>query len=309
MKHYIFKKLMLLMVVLTAFITAASCAKMTQSEKTRPGPGTQMRFLLSTGDIPTKTVNAGFKTLWEEGDMVTLIHCRSYDDNYSSTSVKALEYTATKAANAGGNVFTATICDICEMNNWYFVYPQDDRYVNPSSILFEVPEIQYQEGNNDTSHLAGKTFLLAGKETWLPAGKTPEIRMRNILSRLDFNITNTTDSDIVIRKLTFSVTTPLTGNFRLDMTSDDFPVHSYGNTFNEVTVNVSNPAYIVPGNSASFHAGVVPAKLDKGTTGTVKVTYSNSGENLLKQYIKQYEFKERIKFKGGEYSTCNLEIR
>ena len=134
------------------------------------------------------------------------------------------------------------------------------------------------------SHIAGAGFPLVGKELGVSRAEQLSVRMRNVLARFDFNVTNTTSGPIVVKGVEFTATTEITGDFVGDITSDNISWSAQKGASKKVRLTVNNAASIAAGAAEQFYAGVLPFTIPAGSSLKAKVTATDANNNEVVFY-------------------------
>lgn len=266
----------------------------------------EVSFVVNLDEMPvTKTVNNGNSTVWGEEDRITIINhdINSEDDDFRSGYL----------THRGNNEFGGRIGALSgDMFNWYFVYPYRSDNKSPKEISISVESNPTQDGNGDNkmAHLAGEGFPLYGKVTNSPKNANiPAIYMVQVLSRLDYKVTNATSNPIVVKEVEFSAPAAICGDFTGNLTVDT-PVWTAESDASKVLkLSVENGKEIAAGGMEEYFAGFVPFKLEAGKAMQVKITAvnpSNPNSNLV--YYKVYKFDDDVTFRAGQFNSFNLSF-
>lgn len=210
----------------------------------------------------TRTANAGDATEWASGDAISVIN----------TPAGEASYTAKKYSYVGsGNEFKGYVSHLADNNDWFLFYPYSADIKDPSAVKFSIASTQTQQGNSSTAHLCGSNFPLYGKSLNLPKTEQMHIAMSNIDAAIAFDLTNTEDYEIIVKEITFTALSDLSGDFVADLTKQSFEFKSNGNNSKSVTLTVANGAKLGKSAAASFYVGVVPFVAPAGSKLEVTV--------------------------------------
>ncbi|MBO6238186.1 MAG: Ig-like domain-containing protein, partial [Bacteroidales bacterium] len=223
----------------------------------------------------TKTANDGDATIWTEGDQLSVIHSAP---NATTFWLSPFTYNPFYGAYA----FYGTVSKLSANNDWYAVYPYDAKHVSAENISLDFPASQVQTGNGDTAHLAGETMPMVGKTENVARSTDLSIRMQNLLSVAEFNITNTReqeqDASIFIKSVQMTASVPIAGAFIVDLTGEKPLLTADAKATKTVTLTVRpkeednpQPLFIPYGETAKFYVAIAPFTAPAGSQFKVKV--------------------------------------
>lgn len=223
----------------------------------------------------TKTANDGDATIWTEGDQLSVIHSAP---NATTFWLSPFTYNSFY----GPYAFYGTVSKLSANNDWYAVYPYDAKHVSAENISLNFPASQVQTGNGDTAHLAGETMPMVGKTENVARTTDLSIRMQNLLSVAEFNITNTReqeqDASIFIKSVQMTASVPLAGAFTVDLTGEKPVLTAGANATKTVTLTVKpeeegnpQPLFIPFGETAKFYVAIAPFTAPAGSQIKVKI--------------------------------------
>ena len=124
------RQIILLGMMLAAIFTLTNCVK--EIDNPVPESTTEVPFEIIASVAETKTVNDGLKTLWEQGDRISLFYAISGQTTYE----KAGGYDEFIIEDVETGRFTGTLeseLDLRESYDWYAYYPRTS-----SNNLFEI---------------------------------------------------------------------------------------------------------------------------------------------------------------------------
>ena len=228
----------------------------------------------------TKTANDGDATIWTEGDQLSVIHSAP---NATTFWLSPFTYNPFY----GPYAFYGTVSKLSANNDWYAVYPYDAKHVSAENISLDFPASQVQTGNGDTAHLAGETMPMVGKTENVARATDLSIRMQNLLSVAEFNITNTReqeqDASIFIKSIQMTASVPIAGAFIVDLTGEKPVITADAKATKTVTLTVKpevednpQPLFIPYGETAKFYVAIAPFTAPAGSQVKVKVIASPS---------------------------------
>lgn len=290
-----------LFVSLAVLATGLFCFHSCNTKETSPTKGEvrDIQVTVTLDEPETKTVNSGEATLWAENDRISAIGTEFGEEKYSASY---LTYR-------GNNTFGGRVTYPGDENNWYFVYPYREDNVTPHQIHITVMGEQEQTGNNDRTHIAGTGFPLIGKILDLDRTEQMSVHMSNVLTRLDYQVTNTSNAPIVVKQVVFTTPKKIGGNFVGDMTNDNIGWTAESGASKSVTLNVTNGTEIAAGAMAEFYAGILPTTIAAGENMKVKIVAVNPsapGTDIV--YYKAFNMQSNTHLNAGKTYSFGLEF-
>ena len=286
------RQIILLGMMLAAIFTLTNCVK--EIDNPVPESTTEVPFEIIASVAETKTVNDGLKTLWEQGDRISLFYAISGQTTYE----KAGGYDDFIIEDVETGRFTGTLesgLDLQESYDWYAYYPG-----TASNNLFEIRASiggSKQKGYGNMSHLGGSPLYGLAK-TW-PAKNIPELEMRHLLSVVALNVTNNTDVPIMVTTASLTAEEDISGRYLIDITGDSVV---YTKTEDE---SVSN--------TASVDVTYGTTSLLKGESAVlylkIKPFIASAGEKLIisvNGYEKELIIQKDVAFSAGKIKTINF---
>ena len=153
-----------------------------------------------------------------------------------------------------------------------------------------------QSGYNDKTALAGSRCPLYGVAKSLPAGKSPEFEMSHLSSVVAINVTNATESVLVVNTASLTAEENIAGKFSIDVTGDSVIYNDY-DARNTATVTVASRATVLlKGESAVLYLPIKPFTASAGE----KLTLSVNG------YEKTLTMTKDVTFSAGKIKTLNF---
>ena len=295
------KKNTLIHLVWTALL-GAICAVSCQTAKEVDIAGERLSYDLTVvADMAeTRTANNGNSTVWVADDALTVLHIEEGGSTYFGSRFYF---------SGENNAFKGRVTDVADYNNWYMVYPYREDNTSAEAIHITVLPELVQTGNNSRAHLAGEGFPLYGKAVNMPRSAELNVYMSNALAVMKYNVTNTTDSPIVVKNIVIAAPDPVSGNFVGDLTNDTVEWTPDGTTSSNVTVRVVDGEAIAAGASASFYAGAIPFSVAPGGQLKVKVTAvhpSAPDQEIVFYHV--YNLTDGTTFNPSSIKTLNLSF-
>lgn len=288
-----------LLVTLATLATGLIFLHSCNTKETAPSRGESefVEVTLTLDEAETKTVNAEEKTLWDEGDRLTAILASCGEQDYSAGYLTF----------RGDNRFTGRVTYPSDDNDWYLIYPYREDNVTPHKAHITVGKEMDQTGNGSMAHIAGPGFPLTGKALDQTKGDAIEATMRNVLSHLVFQVTNTLEDPIVVKQVVFSTSKNISGDFVGDMTNDNIAWTAESGASKSVTLNVLEGAQIAKDETAEFHSGILPA-VESGDDMKVKIVAVHpSAPQTEIVYYKTYK-SDRHLISGKNYTFNSLNV-
>ena len=288
-----------LLVTLTALATGLLFLQSCNTKETTPSRGESefVEVTLNLDEAETKTINAQEKTLWAENDRLTAILASCGDQ----------DYTASYLTYRGNNTFGGRVTYPSDDNDWYLIYPYREDNVSPHKTHITVSSELKQDGNGSMAHIAGPRFPLTGKAFDLTRGGAIEVQMRNVLSHMVFQVTNTLEDPIVVKQVVFSTSKNISGDFVGDMTNDNISWTAESGASKSVTLNVLEGAQIAKDETAEFHSGILPV-VESGDDMKVKIVAVHpSAPQTEIVYYKTYKSDKHL-VPNKNYTFNNLNV-
>lgn len=254
-------------------------------------------YVTTEDGVVTKTVNNGSATFWAESDQLTAINIEDGAESYVSGH---LTYR-------GNNTFGGRLTYSGEINDWYMIYPHRDDNKTPQQTHISIPATQVQTGNSDMTHIAGEGFPLVGKELGVSRSDQLSVRMRNVLARLDYKVTNTTSGPIVVKSIEFTASSEIAGDFVGDITYDNINWEAEKGATKRVLLTVNDADEIAAGEIEQFYAGVVPFTIPAGGSVKAKVIATDANNNEVVFYH-LFERASDTNINAGKTYTFNLSF-
>ena len=272
------KQIFALGLMLAATFTLTNCAKEIEGSVQEPeSVGYPFEIVASTVD--TKTANGGMSTLWVAGDMISLIHKES--ENEEAEYVYEEAFTIASDDLAEGR-FTGKLAAPLTSGNhdWYVLYPYSSFTKSPEKSGYlpigcepAKSQTQIQEGNNNMAHIAGANYPLWGNCKGLAYDEKPVIEMSHVSSLVKVVVTNTTDAPLTVENIAFTAGDDLVGTYYINFSGENVVCTNSGDQYvsNTATLKVNNAEPIETGNSAEFYLAVRPFTAKAGTFLTLAV--------------------------------------
>ena len=287
------KQIILLGMMLTAAFTLTSCVQEIDNPVQEPEAGIPFEITASISE--TKTVNDGMKTKWEENDRIYLFHAVAGETTY------VYDYLFT-VDNVESGHSTGTLreeLDPQKNYDWYAFYANSisgSPSASPSGCRLDVGGGVTQNGYDDMTALRGSRCPLYGVVKSLPAGKSPEFEMSHLSSVVAINVTNATESVLVVNTASLTAEENIAGKFSIDVTGDSVIYNDY-DARNTATVTVASRATVLlKGESAVLYLTIKPFTASAGE----KLTLSVNG------YEKTLTMTKDVTFSAGKIKTLNF---
>lgn len=257
--------------VAAAAISLTNC-QVKEALENIPAPvAGQTLTVTATTDAGTKTANDGMHTLWSESDELAVFY---------STEAGKYESVGKVTLSDGAGTSTATFTltgapSLPESADWYVIYPyyefkdsNDQIYnqlITPAAsakgdgwmYIGDYKNGLEQAGFDNMANLAGSRMPMFGKTSG-GAGSLA-VSMKHIASAIEFNVTNSTGSDLVVKSISIKASESIVGCFFIDVTSEPFGFvnNSETSTSSESVVKLTD-AQLVPGASGKVYMPVKP---------------------------------------------------
>ena len=283
------KSLLLTGLALTCALFISGCQR--EKDFTDPTRTGSFNIILSLDD--TRTVNDGMSTKWVEGDPIAAFYAPSGTKDYSGISYFCISDPETSTATGDAE-------PTGERNDWYLLYP----YYNVASpadreaACIRIGDLfQYQTGNNNMAHLAGRNLPLYGVARNVPADEIPTVAMHQAAAVAAVHVNNYLDEPIEIRKIALHAPCDIAGYYSIDFSTgepDYVPSPKESAVTNDVILFVNDPEPIPAGGAARFYIAVKPFTLSAGDKLTMDVTRGDEDPHTLEITVS-----EDVSFKAG----------
>ena len=253
-----------------------------------------VEMIISIG-ADTKTANEGDSTVWIDTDKLSVIHSANGSDFYAS-----------KFSYVGSNDFSGKVSRLSSTNDWYVIYPYKEENTAANALSFTFPASQTQTGNANKAHFAGDDFPMVGKSLGVTKGAGLSLTMENVLSAAEFEVTNTTDSPIIVKEVQFTATSPIAGAFTADMTGAKLALAAGSGATKVVKLTVENGAQIAAGGKSTFYMAVAPFTAPAGSSLKLKVTAVHPGSDTPIVFYDTKKPTSETTFTGGAVKTVTV---
>lgn len=258
-----------------------------------------IEFVIQLDGKDTKTGNDGDKTVWTEGDALSVFHSAPGTNTYWS-SWFGFSY---------GNFFQGTVKKLSSTNDWYAVYPWKEENVSPEVLHFSFPSSQVQKGNSNKEHFSGEFFPMYGKAEGIARSEDLNISMSNLLSAVQVRVSNASAAEIIVKEVVFTAESNIAGDFAVSLTGDKPYVQQEKNPSKTVRLTVEDGAEIAVGDTASFYLAIAPYDVPAGGKVSVKITAihpSAPGANINFYQTKTIE--NGTSFESGHIKILNASF-
>ena len=283
-------------VALAATLTFTNC-----SEEAQPVHETEnVPYVINAGTVDTKTVNfEGYSTKWVAGDALNVFHAPAGSTEYGANT----EFTLSDAEKG---IFTTDALQgkLEDVNDWYVIYPYDERIVTPAATTEGYLNIAAkvhttQHGYGLRTHLAGRLCPLYGVAKGISDKTIPSITMNHLTSVACVEVTNNSGEDLVISSVTFTAPEAICGTFYIDITGEQPTYVSSGENYvsNTATVKVDNNGFSIgPGERTDIFVVIKPftakvgSELKIAVNGSEKVKAMDKDVTFAPGKIKTLKF-------------------
>ena len=245
----------------------------------------------------TKTTNDGDKTLWSEGDALSVIHAPAGSKTFWSS----------RFGFTGGNLFQGSVSRLSSSNDWYAVYPYVEENVAADQVHLTFPARQTQTGNNNKTHFAGEGFPMYGIQKGVARSASLSMSMRNLLSAAQMKVTNNTTSSMVVKEIVFTAPTAIVGKFQVNLASEDVVFTAETGASKSATLYVDNGEAIAPQGNATFYVAVAPFDVPAGGTLEYKVV-AEDATGKTTSFLYSLPLTNGTSFHSGIFKTVNASL-
>ena len=262
-------------VVMAAALAFSGCSKETGVPASIEGVPFEVSALI------TKTANNDLHTKWAADDAISLYHAVSGTAGYKSDGEFKVDAALT-------GKFSGTLCESLDKSksyDWYALYPYTAAALTPASTSGSITVgglTQVQTGNNSKAHLSGTACPLYGVAAGVSSDATPSFTMKNLASVLRVTVTNTGDSPLTVRSISFTSSEDIVGTYYVDYTGEN-PIYTKtgdSEVSSTASLIVKNGEAIAKGSSAEFYIAIKPHVAPAGTTLKLSVNGTENSYNL-----------------------------
>lgn len=290
------------------FAFAAVAAAMLTSCK-KDGFAVKDSFCVKAICPETKTAADGFNVNWASNDAISVFYAPAGTDTYTDAGRFAYAenslFSSDNAPELGGGNY-----------DWVAVYPyksethSDSKYniLKHDAKTVEVviggrkANPQVQNGNGNTSHIAGITAPLYGTAKNVEGVQMPLLQMHQAAALVSVDVTSSIDQAFIVKGVEFTAPCNVVGQYYIDTTKDN-PVYDaeYEGALSKTAVlQVNGGSSIEKGGKASFFILTAPFKASAGEKIAVTVI-SNIGT-----CVKEVELASDIDVKAGKIAHLNF---
>ena len=245
----------------------------------------------------TRTTNDGDRTLWSEGDALSVIH----------TPAGGKTFWASQFDFQGGNMFQGSVNRLSATNDWYAVYPYVQENVAADQIHLTFPVRQTETGNGNKQHLAGEGFPMFGIQKDVARSASLGMSMRNLLSGAKFTISNKTTSSVVIKEVVFTAPSPIVGKFQIDLTAENPVFTAETGASKSVTLYVNEGEEIVANGKDSVFVAFAPFDVPAGGKLEYKVVAEDASGKTT-SFVYEYTVNSGTTFRSGFFKNVNASL-
>lgn len=285
-------KITSLWLVLTAVSLFAGCAKFDEPDAMVG----KTRVTVTVSPSGTRTVNDGSKTLWAEGDEISVFQTISGGSEFTNE-----KFTVT---DVPGGIFTGSISGTIEASksyDWYAVYPYIASIPSPANkgskgYITVGENMQIQNGPDSRAHLAGSKMSAWACAKGVAGDGKVSLVMHQFASVIAVKVTNLTGKEVEISSVNITADNNIAGTYFADITGES-PVlvpSGEGYVYKSVGLNVSN-AVLSAGTSGRFYMAVTPF-----TASGLKVSVNGVEKTL--------SFGKDVEFQAGHIKTIPFEL-
>ena len=283
----------LTILLVSALVSASGCSK--------TGFDTQIthketKITITVNACDTKTSNNGVKTVWEEGDSISVFVNRTGNKTYGKNCKFIIK-------DVEKGLFEGTVPETLDINStydWYAVYPFDPSATAPNNTAgayYPVGnESPVQQGLDNRAHLAGAKMTTWGTAKSVPGGERPSLTMHQLSSVIAVKVNNTSGSDVEISNVSIISDKNIAGTYYLDISGDSPALTPSGDQYIYNTINLNTFNAVLPsGLSSKFYVAVTPF-----TSDCIDIAVNGNR--------KHFSFGTEIEFQAGHIKTINYNL-
>ena len=297
-----------------AGMMAAAAIALTGCQTKEAAPEFSDSFTMEFAMDDTRTANDGMSTLWEENDALCLFEAAAGTSSYTAHKATIAEGAGTKAAK-----FTVDGTAPTGKTDWYALYPYSDKITTPGAREDGFSYIGHsqgekQKGYDNMSHLSRSLCPLYGIAKGAD-GINAGIKMHNLASVIEFEVTNNTSSAFVINSLKLDATEDIVGSYFIDITGNA-PVytptdaeHAFSSATVQVTKDGDNEVpELAKGKSAKLYMAIKPYTHKSGSTFNITVNVTQGGLDKSAE-IKLNPTGNQCKFEAGKIKKVAVNVK
>lgn len=259
------KKLFITWGLAAAALTLFSCAKQEAIVNDAQPAQAGVPFELVAG-VDTKTTTTDASTInWVANDALNV-----FVAEHNSAFGNNKQFTTADGTSTFSGVLESAL-DGAKTYDWKVFYPYNEDILTVSThngtkgyltLGSKTNATQTQAGNNNKAHLAGAHMPLYGIGNGVAGDGTPNISLSQVMSVVAVEVTNKTDSPLVVSSVDFTAPagTLITGTFFLDFSGSTPVFESSGTSYtsNVAKLTVTDGVAIAKNGSADFYIAVKP---------------------------------------------------
>ncbi len=271
-------------------------------------PAGRTIYLTASTDAATKTVNDGLSTLWEAVDTLNVFYQASSGyQNLGKASLVSGEKT--KSATLSVDVPASVELPASDASvKWCAIFPYNSHIAAPDGKT-GYNYIGHSKGLNqsawdDMSSLRGNICPMYG----VAEGKIGEVNipMKHIASVIEFNVTNSTGSDIVVKSISYTASEDIVGTYYFAIDDSGVDCISSGSSYvySTATVNLEKGALAADASGKAYLA--IKPYTQNGAV-TIKVNCEVDGKDMTAEITKTPTGDKAI-FSAGKIKKVNVDI-
>lgn len=299
------KTIFTLGLMLAAALSLTNCTK---NEEATFTPEVKVPFELYANMDDTRTTNNGLSTEWAANDKINVFHAvagKGATEGYVNDG----KFTTDNGDGKFKGTLSKTL-DAGSSYDWYAFYPYSSYVKTPAStssgympIGCKSNEVQTQDGNNNTDHIAGPNYPLVGVKKNVPASEKPAITMSHASSLVEFVVKNGTGEDFVVESIAFTAPEDIVGTYYINFASEPVAYTKSGVDYVSSTATLTvDGGTDVPAAGAKFYMGIKPFTAAINSELTVNI------ETDKGTFAKTITLAKETTFSAGLIKTLTVNV-
>ena len=274
-------------------------------------------FSLTASAPATKTTNSDLSTLWAQDDELAVF----YSEGNGYTSLGAVPIVDGVGTSSGKFELSSQTA-LPSQADWYILYPYYELHDSSSGDIYNqlnTPAAHTgdgwmyfgnrkgltQSGMDSKAHLAGQHMPMYAVQK--AGGPSMSVTMKHLTSVVEFNLKNSTGSEISVASVTLDASEPVVGCFCVDLTAEPaaFEAHTATSVASKAVINVENGT-LPSGGMGLVYLPIKPYTQDLSTPLKVTVAYTGDAAGT---FVKEFTLTQaQAVFEPGKIKKITVEI-
>ncbi len=270
-------------------------------------PAGKTIYLSASTDDGTKTTNDGMKTLWEAQDTLNVFFGNAESGFTSLGKATIADGAGTTSATLAVTV-PSSVTLPSGAATWYAFFPYISKMEAPDGTtgwgyLGHSKGVN-QDGFGSMAHLRGNVCPMYAVAEG--SGSTASFSMKHLTSVIEFNVTNSTSSEIIVNRITYKASEDIVGTYYYNITGSDVVYTPSGASYvyDSASVNIEDST-LTPGESGKVYLPIKPYTQSGAVTITVNCTVAGKAVETV---ITKTPSGDQAVFSAGKIKKVNVQI-